>query len=99
MVIKLPLGNPKEIEENEERVALYDAAMTATMHSIGNAMNLFKLIELEAEDEGRVSKETLRIVQTELWKAQEFMKNLSLLENPTACNVKSFLDESLRTHN
>ena len=88
-----------ELIDIDERLALYDAAMTASMHSVGNALNLFHVIQIESENGGVISESTLKLIELELVTTKEFMKDLSLIENPTSEAVMEFLQNSLKKNN
>lgn len=86
------------LKNAEERLDLYNAVMTATMHCVGNAMNTFQLIQIEAEDGGVVSADTLKIIDRELSATKFFMKDLSLIEEPSPELVYQKLKQSLKVH-
>lgn len=88
-----------ELDKNDEKIALYNATMTATMHCVGNALNLFHLIQIESEDGGTVSEGTLKLIERELSTTKDFMKSLSMIESPTAEIITDFLQNNLKKYN
>ena len=82
-----------------EKLALFGAAMTASMHYLGNSISSFQLIELEVEEYGTVSKETLVTISLLLANTKYHLKCLSALESPTAQEIYKYIREDLSNPN
>ncbi|WP_162888703.1 hypothetical protein [Dechloromonas sp. HYN0024] len=85
-------GSDDSVDEKHE---LYGAAMTASMHYLGNAISSFQLIELEVDERATVSKETLKQISSLLANTKYHLKYLSALENPTPQDVCDYILEDL----
>lgn len=82
-----------EIKLKQERQDAHNAAMDAATHYIGNSLNTFLLIELEFESTGSVGHDTLRMIKTELYRAKDSLRAISLMENPTNARIRGFIEK------
>lgn len=88
-------GSDDSVDEKHE---LYGAAMTASMHYLGNAISSFQLIELEVDESATVNKETLEQISSLLANTKYHLKYLSALESPTAQEIYKYIREDLSNH-
>lgn len=89
--LKALLMKEHEIKIREERFVTHESTMLGANHYLNNILNMFQLIQLDVEDFGSVSPETLESIDKEIWKMQMEVKEMGQLIEPTKANIEQFI--------
>jgi len=72
----------KEIESKEEVISSFNLVLSAVNHVMNNVLNYFQLVKLELDDNGNVTKETMKLLEDNLQEAHKQMNILNQIQNP-----------------
>ena len=66
----------------EQSLMSFRLVMSAVNHIVNNALNYIQLIKTEMEDDGKVSENTLQLLESSLNEAEEQIKMLNRIDEP-----------------
>ncbi len=72
----------KEIESKEKSISSFHLVLSAVNHVMNNVLNYLQLIRLELDNDGKVTKETMKLLEENLQEADKQMKILNQIQNP-----------------
>ncbi|MBI3222358.1 MAG: hypothetical protein HYZ46_04660 [Nitrosomonadales bacterium] len=79
----------------QARLEIYEAAMRATSHYVGNMLNMAQLIEIEFNNSGTINHDSVRELGAMLRLTELNVQGLCSLENPTKENVEQYVKANL----
>lgn len=80
----------KEIENKAQLLSSFDVVRSAVNHVMNNLLNYFHLVQMEVDDTGKVSKDTLRLLEESVEEARNQIKVLNQIQDPH--NPESYKD-------
>lgn len=72
----------KEIEAKEQSLASFELILSAVNHIVNNVLNYFQLVKIDVSNNGKLSKETLRLLEESIKDANKQMKILNKIKHP-----------------
>jgi len=72
----------KELAVKEQSIASFEMAVSAVNHIVNNIVNYLQVIRIEVEQIGRVSEETLDLLEKSMEEAEQQVKELNQITTP-----------------